>query len=262
MPTLADPIQQNPFVKVLYIGDSGAGKTGSLVSLVAAGYKLRILDFDAGIRTLASYVQQQCPDKAANVQYESPRDKYKSSPSGTVLDGPPKAFSDGMKWLDKWPQDGSSPGDWGAETILVVDSLTTMSAAAFNWAEAMNPGAKDKRQVYYAGQDLISKFLYNITSDSFKTNVILIGHIQYNEDNTHGAVSSLGKALSPKVPVLFNNLIAAQTRGFGDNVRRTIRTVSTGVVDLKTEAPFKVGKELPLETGMLELFNAIKETSK
>ena len=35
-------------IKLLYIGDSGSGKTGSLASLVKDGYKIRILDYDSG----------------------------------------------------------------------------------------------------------------------------------------------------------------------------------------------------------------------
>ena len=43
MPKLSDH-QSNDFTKLLLIGDAKSGKTGSLVSLVKAGYKLRILD--------------------------------------------------------------------------------------------------------------------------------------------------------------------------------------------------------------------------
>ena len=40
--------------KILLIGKSGAGKTGALASLVAAGYNLRIIDTDKGVRPLRS----------------------------------------------------------------------------------------------------------------------------------------------------------------------------------------------------------------
>jgi hypothetical protein len=33
--------------KILLLGDSGSGKTGSLVSLALAGYSIKIIDFDA-----------------------------------------------------------------------------------------------------------------------------------------------------------------------------------------------------------------------
>jgi len=38
----------------MLIGKSGAGKTGSLASLVASGFNLRVIDTDKGIRPLRS----------------------------------------------------------------------------------------------------------------------------------------------------------------------------------------------------------------
>jgi GTPase SAR1 family protein len=49
--------------KLLYIGDSGTGKTTSLFSLVQAGYKLRIFDFDNLLAPLISVVRSKAPDK-------------------------------------------------------------------------------------------------------------------------------------------------------------------------------------------------------
>ena len=42
MPPLSESTASH-FVKLMYIGDSGTGKTGSLASLAAAGYKLRLV---------------------------------------------------------------------------------------------------------------------------------------------------------------------------------------------------------------------------
>ena len=47
--------ESKPF-KGMIIGDSGSGKTGSLASLAAAGYKLVIMDFDSGLDILATQV--------------------------------------------------------------------------------------------------------------------------------------------------------------------------------------------------------------
>ena len=41
-------------VKIMLIGENGSGKTGSLASLVCAGYKLRIIDTDKGVKILKS----------------------------------------------------------------------------------------------------------------------------------------------------------------------------------------------------------------
>src|SRR5215472_18461823 len=43
--------------KLLYIGDSGGGKTTSLFSLLKAGYKLRIYDYDQLLAPLVTYTK-------------------------------------------------------------------------------------------------------------------------------------------------------------------------------------------------------------
>ena len=117
MPALGE-LKNDSVIKLMYIGDSGTGKTGSLTSLVAASYKLRILDFDRGIDTLAAYVRKECPDKINNVGFITLRDKMKTAPSGQyggavgpVVAGPPKAFTDGLKYMAKW-EDDTNPSQW------------------------------------------------------------------------------------------------------------------------------------------------------
>ena len=53
MPALGQH-QSSDIVKMLFIGPSGAGKTGALASLASAGYNLRILDMDNGLDVLAN----------------------------------------------------------------------------------------------------------------------------------------------------------------------------------------------------------------
>ena len=84
MPSLTQH-QSNDYTKMLIIGDSGTGKTGSLTSLVAAGYKLRILDMDNGLETLKQFVQKECPDKADGVEFRSLRDTYRASALGPIV---------------------------------------------------------------------------------------------------------------------------------------------------------------------------------
>jgi len=259
MASLSD-LLSSPVIKILYIGDSATGKTGSLVSLVEAGYRLRIIDLDNGIKTLAEYVRHRCPDKLDAVEFISPRDKYKTTPMGIAVSGAPKAFKETMTALEKWT-DGTDPSKWDPSTILVIDSLTALGKAAYNWFSALNPDVKDKRQVFYSAQDAVESVLQNVTADEFGASVIVISHIEYNEERTKGHASALGKALGPKIPRHFNNLILAESKGSGENTRRVIRTVPTGVVDLKTEAPFRVAKELPLETGMATIFSLLKNES-
>lgn len=244
-------------VKMLYIGDSGSGKTGSLLSLLQAGYKLRIIDYDVGVGTLIQFARAQCPELVDNIEYEVLRDKLKASPRGIVPDGTPKAFNKGLDLLDKW-SDGTEPKDWGPEYIMVIDSLTVLSRAAYRWYDAINPSVADKRQIYNLAQQAVLDFLSNLTAKEFNTNVILIGHIRYNDAGTRGWVQSVGQAINEAIPALFNNFFQAEKTGQGEKARRVIRTYPSGPVAVKSEISFKLPKELPLETGMADLFQLLK----
>ena len=101
MPSLARH-QSNSLTKLLLVGDAKSGKTGSLVSLVKAGYKLRILDFDNLLDVLKYMIIKECPEKLDNVEFRTLRDKRKTTAVGPVLDGAPKAFIEAGKMLDRW----------------------------------------------------------------------------------------------------------------------------------------------------------------
>jgi hypothetical protein len=253
--------QSSDYVKLLYLGSSGTGKTGSLCSLVAAGYKLRVLDMDNGLDALIAFVKRECPDKLDNINFITLRDKMKADPiRGAVVSGTPKAYTDAIKYLTKWDDD-TIPSEWGADTIFVLDSLTLFGRAAFRWAQGMNPNSKDPRQWYGASQESILTVLDLLTSSEFHANVIVITHVDLQElsdGTTKGYASAIGKALGPKIPAVFNTVILAESKGTGENVRRTITTMPTATVDLKNPKSVEIPKSLPLETGMATIFKTLK----
>lgn len=252
--------QSASFIKLCYIGDSGTGKTGSLTSLVKAGYKLKVLDLDNGLDPLKQFVAKECPDKTDNVDFETVRDKISMGLTGATVKNP-KAFVDAIKLLNTWT-DGSVPSEWGADTVFVLDSGSAFGRAAFEWARGQNPGAKDPRQWYFAAQQAVENVIAMLTSEAFHANFIYISHINYSElqdGTTKGYPNSIGKAQGAIIPRYFNTMLLAETSGSGKNVRRRIRTVPTAVIDLKNPAPFRVEAELPLETGLATIFQQLKE---
>lgn len=252
--------QASDFLKLLFIGDSGAGKTGALVSLVQAGYKLRILDMDNNLLSLITYIKKDCPDKIGLVDAETRRDRFKMTAAGPITIGTPKAFVESVNLMNKWSDD-TVPSEWGADTIFVLDSLTRFGDAAFEWAKGMAPTVKDPRQWYGTAQDAVEHALAILTSPEFKANVIVISHVdvrEFSEGTVKGYPMSVGKALGPKIPSYFSTMILAETSGTGENVKRKLRTVPTGILDLKNPAPFRISKELPLESGLATLFEQLK----
>lgn len=253
--------QSGKFAKFIMIGDSGTGKTGSLTSLVKDGYKVRVLDTDNGLDSLKAFVRRECPEKMDNVDFETRRDDYKATASGPIVTKA-TAFVESIKLMQTW-SDGSSPQEWGEDTFFVLDSMTGLGKAAFEFAKGLNPSAKDPRQWYHAAQGAIENTIAMLTSESFRANVIVISHIIYKEQQdgtTKGWASSIGSALGPTIPKYFNTLVLAERSGFGQNVKRKIKTVPTDTIDLKVAAPFAVERELPLETGLATLVKALKES--
>lgn len=253
MPTL-DQHQSSEYTKLIYIGDSGTGKTGSLVSLLAAGYHLRILDLDNGLDALVHFAREQCPDKLKNVEYETIRDKYVSSRAGPICRSS-KAFTEALDVLTRWA-DIEDPN-----SIAIVDSGSAFGRAGFEWAKGMNPAAKDPRQWYFAAQSAFENTIALLTSEAFKQNVIFISHVNYKEITegvTKGHANAIGSALGPIIPRYFNTMILAETTGAGKNTKRRIKTMSTGIIDLKNPTPGKIENDLPLETGMAEIFRKLK----
>ena len=258
--------QSNEFTKLLVEGDSGSGKTGALTSLVAAGFNLRILDFDNGLETLKQYILKECPERINNVEFRTLRDKRKASPMGPILDGPPRAFVDGIKMLDRWKYDDVDlgvPAEWGPDIIFVLDSLTFFADAAFDFREPLAPrsrdGRYDIRAVYKDAQDAVENTLALLTSESFRTNVIVTTHIRYvdNPDGTKkGYPTAIGSALSPVIPRFFNSVALCQTTAGG---KRTIQTQATAMIDLKNPKPFAMAPNYPIETGLAEFFKILRE---
>lgn len=270
MPSLANH-QSNEFTKCLIEGDSGSGKTGALTSLVKAGYKLRIMDWDNGLEPLKQFILRDCPDKIGNVEFRTLRDKRKASAEGPIVT--PKAFVEGIKLLDRWKYNDNGvevdlgvPAEWGPDCILVIDSLTFMSDAAFDFREPLTPksrdGKYDMRAVYGDAQSAIENVLALLTSESFHTNVIVISHIRYvdNPDGTKkGYPTAVGSALSPVIPRYFNSVALCQTSAGG---KRTIKTTATAMIDLKNPKPFAMADSYPIETGLADFFAVLREPPK
>jgi len=270
--------KQSQIVKVLLMGESGSGKTGSLASLALAGYKLRILEFDNGVDSLIGAVSRADPKKLSNIEYISLRDKIKSSQTGPEFDGTPLAFVDGMKLLDDWDPakctglDAESrqdtkfgpPKAWGAECVLVIDSLTFLAQAALNYQLGMNPTAGQKNganmlALYGTAQKAVVHVLGLITAKTFNTNVVVISHIEYEErsDGLKGLPRAIGKAINSDIPTYFNAMILSDIDQ--TTKKRRIQTVPTNMVDLKNPAAHKMQKILDVENGLAEFFKVLKE---
>jgi len=264
MPTI-DNHQSNLFTKLLLLGDAKSGKTTALESLVAAGYKLRILDMDNLLDGLKDKVMRDCPGKAGNVEFRTLRDKYKTGPTGPMLDGPTRAFIDAMKMLDNWKYEGvdlGPPKNWGPDAILVIDGLSRLCDSAFDYHTSIAPAKVDGRAIYGAAQDAAEMVLANLTSTAFQTNVIVICHSVYMDlpDGTKKIFpQGVGQKLSQKIPKYYPVYIR-----FKNNAgKRVIQIESDVMIDLAMpKLGAFAGKTLPIETGLATIFETLRRKTE
>lgn len=213
MPSITEDI--NSPAKILLIGKSGAGKTGSLASLVAAGYNLRILDTDKGIRPLRSLlIDPRYPyakviaargidlnhavryipiDTAMRMRTVTQRTGDGKSTSQTLL-APvdAKAWTKAMTVLDSWKEDDLDLGavsSWGLQDVLVLDSFSTLARCAYYFSQALNArlGARDMGYDYQRdigeAQSQLTRLLELLYDSSIGCNVIIISHITWVDES-------------------------------------------------------------------------------
>lgn len=249
-------------VKLLNIGMSGAGKTGALVSLILAGYHLYILDFDNNSRIIKRILTDM--GKAdlwdTNVHVASLRDRI------AFVNGVPKLKPP----LTAYKGAGKALADWGAEDftdkdILVIDTLTKMSEAAFNEALVLGGRLNQRPQLADYGwmADSVKLFIDMITAEEFACHVIVNTHIKYTagdeetQTTARGLPNAKGQEISNTVAIDFNTIILTRTMGSGPATRRVISTQPQGVVEVKNENPKGVKATYPIETGLADLFRDI-----
>lgn len=254
-------------IKMLVIGESGTGKTGALASLVLAGYKLFVLDFDNGTEILLEIFNKKLADKTitqeeydsalGRIFVESFFDKVKLTGNTMAVVGMPTAFTKAMKCLSDWPEHGPI-SDFGDDCIVVIDSLTMMGDAAFRLATAMSQN-KDGRAIYGQAQEALQKVLEMLYASSIKCHVIFNSHIKYIETSdgrSKGYPSSIGQALSTKVARYFNVVLGATIQGSGSSAKRVINTKPIGTIDLKCPVLTGLADRLPAAEGLALYFAA------
>lgn len=261
MPSLVDH-QSQDVVKLLLIGDNGAGKTGSLVSLVEAGYNIRVMDFDKGLDIVRNVlIKKGRSDLLEKVNYESLDDDLGFI--GTqIKPKSAKAFQRGMQLLDNWPPYGPL-SKWTPQDVLVIDSLSLLSEAALRQVLALNGRLQSRPEIQDWGQaqEAIQNVLAMVTSAYTKCNVVVMAHVTYidtQEGVSKGYPNSLGKALSPKIGNYFNTVLLAKQVGTGTSAKRVIRTVPDGTIGIKHSNPGSVPAEMSIETGLATFFAAAK----
>ena len=291
-------------VKALLIGKSGAGKTGAQASLVAEGYKLRIIDTDKGVRPLRSlltdphypyaalikkrnidlneavrYVSIDTSMKLRTVSRRTPDQRTSSETILAPVDA--RAWTKVLDLMDKWKdgeKDFGSVRSWGADTVLSIDSFSTLAKCAYYFNQSLNgrlgsrEEGNDYRRDVGGAQAQLTRLLELLYDSSIHCHVLVISHITWVDEsqgvaarpkegetvisNPDGYPSAIGRALSPHMGKYFNDVFVSTSSGSGSAVRRTISTVPQEGVMAKNSAWME--REYPVASGLAQIFAAIR----
>lgn len=288
-------LAENGSVRMLLTGFPGAGKTGALASLANAGFKLRVLDFDGNPESLLHFTDKAALPLIDVVALEDP-----IGMSGQFLDvkGIPTAFVRGVQLLDRWRYEDSdgtpdektgkrwidlgASKDWGPDTIVVVDGLTGLGAAAMARSKAM--GNKTLLNVSQPTWGMAiaeqSAFIRRLTAASNRHHVIVISHlkmvgpkeIQQSDDQmtrdlkeraadlvpTRFYPTALGWAMPQQIASEFPIVVNIEVRARGKTMSRRFNVAPRPDMDLKLPVK-KIDElgELSPRNGLLTLFKAL-----
>lgn len=151
MASPADLLNNEPF-RGLIVGYPGAGKTGALASLIDAGFKLRVIDFEGNFKPMLEYAMRDKLLAPGAVDIVTLRDQMMVDPAKGFLRpaGTPTAFKEALRLAGHWTYtkpngekvDLGRANDWGLDTFLVVDGMTGAAEAAMRWETALNNGTR------------------------------------------------------------------------------------------------------------------------
>lgn len=271
-----------------HIGFPGSGKTGALAALLNVGYKVRVLDFEGNFAPLIGFAEER---GLANLDVVTLQDKMRNGDKYVEIFGIPEAFNNAMRMLQEWKykdDDGNEvnlgkSADWGPDTIVVVDSLTSLAKTTKDRAMKMNnktPATFTSAVWGHAGADL-NNFIETLKRDDKRYHLIINTHkqvlgpadfIAQGDDDVvkeeklkmikDGMIPpriypvSITKPNSQTIHGMLPTMLEfVKTNKLGKDVR-LINTVSGPEIDVKIP-----GKGLKasygIETGLAEIFEAL-----
>lgn len=271
--------------RIMIVGYPGTGKTGAIASLANAGFKIRMLDYDGNYESLLNFTK---PEMLPNIDIISLEDKLRAGVNFIEPNGVPDAFAKGLKAMDNWEyeEDGEKVSlgrsrDWGMDTVVVLDSLTSMGVSAFRRAMVMqgkSPG-NITQQVWMLAMNEQDQFIEKLTSPHNRFHVVVLAHlkmispkdIQKGDDPltqelkrevadlipTKLFPNALGQNLPPTIAGHFPTVLLAENDFKNGNlIGRKLKTQSKPELDLKVPAK-NLPKDFDLETGLLKVFEMI-----
>ena len=226
-----------PGVNVMLMGPSGTGKTYAIGTLVDAGIEVFYFAYEAGAETLLGYFTDRglpipdnlhiCTVRAPSASFLEMADavRYVNALSFEGLlkqvDPAKSKYNQLEQFLRNFnnvvDDTGKAWGDvqtWDSSRALVIDGLTGLCDSAMK-ACIGGKFARDQKD-WGLAQNIVEGILRKITSES-RFHFVLISHVERETDPNGGGLklmaSALGRALAPKLPAMFSDVILVKRIG-------------------------------------------------
>lgn len=227
-----------PGTNVLLMGPSGTGKTYSIGTLVDSGIETFYLALEPGLESLLGYWTDQGQSVPPNLHWtsvEAPTASFDALLAGAQdistlsLDALAKkvdfnrakhsTYVNLLSTLSNFrdartDRTFGSVDSWGPDRALVIDGLTGVCRAAMSLVVGNKP-VKSMAD-WGLAQDQIERLL-RMLCDNCACHFVLIAHVEREVDQVLGGTkimaSALGKALAPKIPAMFSDVILAEREG-------------------------------------------------
>jgi hypothetical protein len=253
---VSEELSALPGVNVLIEGPTGTGKTHSIGTLVESDPKLEVffLALESGMESLLGYFTDKGKPIPPNLHWHAlgqPEGGFAALAKGAEQIGALsqdalykiqdferhkknnffKTINVLANFTDQRTGQSFGPVDsWGPNRAIVIDGLTGLG----NFAMSMVIGNKPvKSQADWGIAQTPVENTLRLLTDGCKCHFVLLSHVEREVDQVMGGVkvtvSSLGRALPPKIPPMFSDVILAVRNG-------TVWTWSTAntLCDLKT----------------------------
>jgi len=225
-------------INALLMGPAGTGKTHAIGTLVDTGIEVHYLALEPGLESLLGYWTDRGKEVPTNLHWhtlEAPKASFTD-----MLDNANKINTLSLEALAKMPDPNRSkhnqfiallgalndfPDDrsgkklggvntWGPDKALVIDGMAGLGRAAMSLV--VGGKAVKSQSDWGIAQDQLEKLL-RMLCDNCACHFILIAHVERETDMVLGGVklmvSTLGRALAPKIPAMFSDVILTVRNG-------------------------------------------------
>lgn len=261
-----------PGFNVLLMGPTGTGKTYAIGTLVDTGIEVFYLALEAGMESLLGYwkdVGKPIPDNLHWHRIAPPTASFEemiqNAKNANMLDldalaklrDPNRSkhnqFISILTALNNFPDDRTGElfgpvNKWDQSRVVVIDSATALSAASLSNVIGGKPVRSQTD--WQIGQNQVEA-LIRMLCDNCPCHFILLAHVEREVDQVLGGVklmvSTLGKALAPKLPSMFSDVILTERQ-----VDKWSWSTANATADIKT-------RNLPIKNGIDPNFRQILE---